>query len=571
MIFGLFYDKLLVVIFTKISVILFIMSNPTLSQKKENTLTLTENAKKLFQAIYSEQNKEETAKETPKIKVSELISKMAFYYEKIRNTVDYKEESLLRKNAIERILRRQIVLQGAKDEEKIAGHLLVELIRAGYLPNNKIEESKIGEISGLIGKYIALKNYCAASQNLDYKDKNGLTKWIMAMAACDIEERLGGGAVRRLVINAMYDILRENVKLPEDLPYEKDKEIQIYIGIHRNYLKNDKEMIEFILFKYFNTDWHKTGEEEIKRTAEDIIALRGAIDRQYNHPLAGQLNKIISRYTVYFTIFTDVVEDDPAGTYEKIFSDAKAFPRLVKKFCEKRYKAAASKLRRAALRSILYIFLTKMVLALILEIPFTLWLGQQVNNTSLAINVAFPPFLLFLIVMLTNVPSEANTAKIVEGVEEIAFKEQLLSKPFLLKKPSTRSRAMSVVFGLIYTVTFLLSFGFVVWTLLIIHFNIISIIIFLFFLTLVSFFSIRIRRVARELVIIETKENIISFIADFFYVPIIEVGKWLNEHFSRLNVLVFILDFIIEAPFKIFVEITEEWTKYVKERKDEIV
>jgi hypothetical protein len=38
-----------------------------------------------------------------------------------------------------------------------------------------------------------------------------------------------------------------------------------------------------------------------------------------------------------------------------------------------------------------------------------------------------------------------------------------------------------------------------------------------------------------------------------------------------VNVFVFILDFIIEAPFKIFVEITEEWTKYVKERKDDIV
>ena len=53
--------------------------------------------------------------------------------------------------------------------------------------------------------------------------------------------------------------------------------------------------------------------------------------------------------------------------------------------------------------------------------------------------------------------------------------------------------------------------------------------------------------------------------------PIVATGKFLSEKFSRVNVFVFIMDFIMEAPFKAFVEIAEEWTKYVKERRDEIV
>jgi len=87
---------------------------------------------------------------------------------------------------------------------------------------------------------------------------------------------------------------------------------------------------------------------------------------------------------------------------------------------------------------------------------------------------------------------------------------------------------------------------------------------------LISFFGIRIRRNTKELVVIPPKENIFNFILDFFYVPVVAVGKWLSEKFSQVNVFVFVLDFIIEAPFKIFVEIAEEWTKYVKNRKDEI-
>ena len=85
-----------------------------------------------------------------------------FYYEKIRNSVDYEEEHLLRKNAIERILRRQIIIEGVIKESKsenIAKHLLAELIRAAYLPNNQIPESKIDEVSHVITKYIKLKKF----------------------------------------------------------------------------------------------------------------------------------------------------------------------------------------------------------------------------------------------------------------------------------------------------------------------------------------------------------------------------------------------------------------------------
>ena len=71
--------------------------------------------------------------------------------------------------------------------------------------------------------------------------------------------------------------------------------------------------------------------------------------------------------------------------------------------------------------------------------------------------------------------------------------------------------------------------------------------------------------------IIEPKETIFSLLLDFFYVPIVTAGKWLAEKFSRINIFVFILDFIIEAPFKIFVETADEWTKYVKERKEDMM
>ncbi|PIR12856.1 hypothetical protein COV49_04045 [Candidatus Falkowbacteria bacterium CG11_big_fil_rev_8_21_14_0_20_39_10] len=565
------------------------MVSPNINKKQISGLAINDNTKKLFQVIYQSQNKEEKySGDTPKIKVSSIISKMAFYYEKIRNSVDYKEEYLLRKNAIERILKRQIVIEGVirvSKSDEIAKMLLIELIRAGYLPNDEIPEKKIDEIGQIMEKYIKLKNYSLArispgakfmsgdviSANDDLRERAGFMNWIIALAASEIEENLGLDKEKQVAVSNMYDTLSQIIKLPADLPYDKDLEIQIYLGIHRNYLKFDKSMLEFIVFKYYNVNWKKPKDEEIAQIAANLTALMAAIDRQMNHALAKQLNKIILKYSVFFSILSEVVENDPTGVYSNIKNDPKAFPRQIKNVCAKKYKEKKSKLWRAAVRSIIYIFLTKSIFAFILEVPAIKWFGEEVNLTALAINVTFPALLLFVIVFLTRVPTEDNTEKIAEGIEEIIFEGKAPQESFVLKKPIKRSGLTNLVFGLIYAFTFFLSFGTVVWALDRIGFNWVSTIIFLFFLALVSFFSIRIRKGIKELAVIEPKENIFSFLIDFFYVPIVSVGKWLSEKFSQINLFVFILDFIIEAPFKIFVEIAEDWTKYVRERKEEIV
>ena len=551
------------------------MANPTLSQKKINTLTITKDAKKIFQTIYREQNKvEKDDEDIPKIKVSDLISKMSFYYEKIRNTMEYNEDHLLRKNAIERILKRHIIIEGAIKEsktEEIAKHLLTELIRAAYLPNGKIHEAKIHEISQIIAKYIKLKKYLSENVETSSKIKNDLNRRILNWAASDLEERLGLSMTNKTVTDGMYNTLVDIIILPEGSDYQQDKNIQIYLSIYRSYLKFDLDMLSYIVFKYYFPTWDNAKEGDIDDVGDQLIDVAKKIDFQISHPLAGQLNRVISRYTVFFAILVDVVDDNPVSTYEKIKNDPKAFPRLIRRKCERRYRGVRAKLWRAAVRSILYIFVTKSIFAVILEVPLIQWFGEDLNMMTLAVNISFPAILLFVIVFFSKTPSRNNTEKVVEGINEIVFDEKMRKDPYRLRRPAKRSVFMNSVFGMIYAVTFFLSFGFIIWGLGEMGFNFVSITIFLFFLALVSFFSIRIRKSIKELIVVEPKENILTLFGDFFYTPVIAAGKWLSEKFSRINVFVFILDFIIEAPFKIFVELAEEWTKYVRERRDEIV
>jgi len=459
----------------------------------------------------------------------------------------------------------------ALNSQEIAKHLITELIRAGYLPNNTLPEYKIDEISEVIKKYLHLRDYSAQSlKGRSIEQKNTILRWIIAIAASDIEDRLGRNKVDLAVIDHIYEILANNIELPDNSPHIEDREIQIYIGIHRNMLKFDNEMLSYILFRYYIENWADADDNTIKQTAADIVDLKEIIDAQINHPFTGQLNRLIKRYAVFFSILVDVISENPEKSYEALRLDHGEFARMVKEVCDKRYKQARAKLWRAGLRSILYIFITKSFFVLLLEIPAIKFFGEDVNVLSLAINISFPAVLLFLIIFFTRIPGADNTQKILEGIEEIAYIEKERNEPFKFRKAGKRGGIMNTTFGLFYIVTFFISFGAVVWALDKIHFTWVSTIIFLFFLAFVSFFSIRIRKSAKELYVIKQKENILGFFADFFYLPIIVVGKWLSEKFSRINVFVFVLDFIIEAPFKIFVEITEEWTKYVKERKENI-
>lgn len=574
------------------------MVSPNLNKRvlEDRPVEINDHTKTLFQIIYSEQNrKEESDDNVPKIKVSTLVSRLAFFYEKVRNAVDYDEEHLLRKNAIARILRRQIVIEGVMKEapsEQIAEHLLTELIRARYLSNNLVPETKIQEVAALLKKYIALKNQLSLKINTDLNLKgdtnqvknllslkNKLNNWLLALAACEIEEQLAPNRVKEVIVNNLFSVLTKEVRLPKDLPYEQDLEIQLYLSISRTFLKFDADMLGFVLFKYYNKDWFQINfqkefseedKQKLKTIAHNLANLKNVIDGQLNHPLARQLDRIVRRYSLYSSILAETIETDAAKVYGELQKGERDFLVLIRKVCDKKYRKAKNRLWRAALRSIIYIFLTKSIFVFIIEVPAIQWLNEPINPISLAINVAFPAILLFIIVFLTRMPGEDNTEKIIEGIKEISFSGQTVKQPITLRRPPRRNWLKNWIFNIVYVAAFCVSIYVIIQALSAIHFNWVSITIFIFFLAFVSFFSVLTTKSIKDLTVVESKENIFTFLLDLFYMPIILVGRWMSENVSKINIFIFLFDFIIEAPFKVLVEIAEDWTRYVRERRENI-
>lgn len=292
------------------------------------------------------------------------------------------------------------------------------------------------------------------------------------------------------------------------------------------------------------------------------------IDKMIDHKYSENFLRAVQKNAAYFTILQELIVKQ-GGDLADFLSSHYKVEDSIKETCLASYKSAKTKLKRAAVRSIIYIFVTKMALALILELPFDKYIAKDVNYFVLGINILFPAVLMALVVLTIKVPGKNNTDLIVSGIKEMLY-DKYSNPPLLIKGLASRDSFFSLFFRGLYLVVFIGSFGSIIWFLDSIGFNFLSVALFLFFLTVVSYFGIRISKSARELVVVQSREGFLSFIADLFSIPILQVGHWLSVKLSNINVFVFIFDFIIEAPFKAFVDIFEEWIYYIKEEKDKI-
>lgn len=94
--------------------------------------------------------------------------------------------------------------------------------------------------------------------------------------------------------------------------------------------------------------------------------------------------------------------------------------------------------------------------------------------------------------------------------------------------------------------------------------------LFIFFLTLVSFLGFRLRTVANQYLVLPRKENLFNFLVDFFTLPIVRVGKFFSTNFSKINIFIYILDFAIETPLKMLIELLEKAISFIGDKREEI-
>jgi len=508
-----------------------------------------------------------------KIKVNKVIGAAAYVYEKIRNAVDYNDEHLIRKNAIYRILKRKLVLEkiilenyllDKYHQDNIAEHLLQELIRGGYVSD--IPESIINEVDKIVGHYNKLINEI---KELEGRIDGKIFDKILEIEAVEIERKLIPTKKEDALIKAMFSVMNARIQLSTSELSEKEKELQIFIGCHRALYKLDDGMLRHLLLNLYYPEWKSFNLNTLKQIASNAKGIFQEFEKQLNHPWKKELNKIFSKNAIIFGIIKDII-DEKGDEANEIFSNRERLEEEIKKACQRRYKGVGIKLRRGVIRSIIYVFFTKMLLALAIELPLDNLLTGVVDWRTLGINIVFPPILMLIVSMTISLPKKENTNKIIDEIKQITFNSSTTNF-FKLKMPRKRGWIMNYSFKIIYALTFVFCLALILRGLYYLNFNVVSSFIFVMFLTLVSFFGMRIRRPVKEIMTIEKRENIISIIIDFISLPFISMGRWLSVKFSRINFIAFLLDFIIEAPFKLLIEIIEDLFSFLKEKKEDVM
>jgi len=245
---------------------------------------------------------------------------------------------------------------------------------------------------------------------------------------------------------------------------------------------------------------------------------------------------------------------------EKVFAD-----------CDKRYKNIKGKVTTAIIRSFVFILFTKAFIAFFIEGSFESIFYGQIQWAVMGLNVFVPPLLMVGAGLMIKTPNAKNSARILFDIQKLLFEEnpQIVSNISIKLKPDTTHSMKDFIFSILWILSTLLVFGLIVSLLSKLHFNPLSQSVFIFFIAIISFLTYRIYQTANLYTVI-TRQGLLSPIIDFFFVPVISVGRKFTEGIAQINFILIIIDFIIEAPFKGLVGFFEQWFMFVANKREEL-
>jgi len=513
--------------------------------------------------------------------VDELASKIASLYEKIRRIIDWKEEHLIRRFAIERVLKRIMIPQisgisilSALDPSKMAEPLVLELIRTGYFPNNKIPKEKVLYIEKVLEKYIYILEHSKPTQNhlsLNLKTKVQFYNWLLSIAACEIEEILDPSFFESSLINFMTYRIYERIKvIPESEINNIAKFYQTYIAVHRALYDLEPGIIIYHLIRCRYPMWTKNTKKILPEFTENIMQIWKGYESELNFKYSARFYRICEQYDTVYLVIGDIFKlfKGRSEILEDIFAHPAKLETYIKKVYDKRLSTLKRRLFRSAVYSTLSIFLAGGVSLFLFEVPIATLFYGHFSLTAIIIDILLPTVLMFLLVAMIRLPSKKNFDRVRDEVYKIVYqngKIDVYEFDFVKKKNLFKN----CIFGLIFLFFGLVSLGFIFWIFYIAKIPWTSVYIDTINIAVIVFAAIVIRERAKEMTV-EESSNIFEFILDMISIPIAKVGQWFALKWHEYNFVSVFFSALVDTPFVKIINIFEDWRKYIKDKKSGI-
>lgn len=501
-----------------------------------------------------------TVNSEKKITVNILVSKVAAWYEKFRTAMDYGNEETILRRAIERILKRMLFLD--EEPKSLAQDLVRELVWAGYFEDATVPESIVSEVASSIKLYLKLKETILSKKTVPNEN---VTECIIQLLSCEIHYILKPNKEKEAMSNFMFRIFRNSVDITDDSKQTRD--VQVFIAVRKNFARDD---IAFLRYQLFSQIFGKLTEQNFNHVIANFASAYKEVKYQLNYPRKDRIFNHVKKKTPAFLVLYDILMQN-RGQIRALVKNNEEFKDNVFADCEKRYRSIRSKITTAIIRSFVFILVTKAVIALAFEGTFENLFYGKIQWGSMGLNIIVPPLLMVFAGVLIRTPNSKNSEKIFADMQRILFEEnpQLIPTLSLKLKPDKTGSAKDFIFSVLWILITVLLFGLVVTILNKLQFNPLSQVVFLFFIAIISFLTYRIYQTANIYTVI-SRQGVVGTIVDFFFVPVIRVGRKLTEGIAQINFILIIVDFIIEAPFKGLVGFFEQWFLFVANKREEL-
>lgn len=469
-----------------------------------------------------------------------FVETLAGVYEKARNALEYRADNLVRRAAIERILKRIVLL--TKDPAKITDHLLTELRWAKYI---SFEENKVSRntLQNVLSKY------------MEYSSGIVPMEWILKIASAEIEDLFNLNTDYKQFTFYAFQVIRQKIQI--ETP---DLDLLTYFATDKVYAGSDDEQVAFHILGLAGTNITKERFEE---------AWKLFTFARSNKEIS-RISKFVRRQMPPLVILRDIYFFKPQE-FKKILMNKEIFEKRATEVLDNQLEQMSGKIATAGVRSVFYVFLTKMILAFGLEVPFEIFAYGRASIFPLILNLTFPPVLMWLTTMQIKLPSKKERELLVSRAWYILENFDLLKNERDILRNSESEGAHNFaywIFSILYFVFFIGVFWAIYSILGRIGYTFFSKFIFIFFLTIIAFFAYRIAQIAK-VYSWKGQENQNATLFEIISLPILAIGSRLSQGLSKLNFLAFTFDFILEAPFKIILGFIDSWVQFLSAKKEE--
>lgn len=496
---------------------------------------------KVFEALLTQLSYGEMKYKSDDPASFDFVETLAQVYERARSALEYRAENLVRRAAIERILKRWAIIN--PDPKVLTKHLLTELKWAKYLTFDELKSAKAIHLEEILQKYISFFKGDVPQE------------WILKIASAEIEETLNFDTDYNQFTFFAFQIIKQKINLKDE-----NTELLTFFAVDKVYAASDDEKIAYHIVKLAGTPLTKEKLEEAWRL----------FNLAKSHKALSRINKFVRRQMPPLILLRDIYFYQPER-FKEVFTSKEVFEKKAEEVLDVQLRQLSGKISTAGVRSVIYVFLTKMIIGIGVEVPFEIIILGHLNKLPLVLNMIFPPLLMWLTTMQIRLPSKkeeedliARSWFILERFDSLNQEEDALREIDEEQKESIGY----YIFSVIYWLLFIGVFAGIIYLLRLIGYSLFSEAVFLFFLTIIAFFAYRISQIV-TIYSWKGTGRAKSSLVDIISLPILTIGSRLSVGLSKLNFLGFVFDFILEAPFKLILGFVDDWVQFLSVKKEE--